>query len=139
MVAAQLSEAKNLRSTDGSQKSEVGVQKSDNVNEKPEAVSQSTEDLGEDAEVATKSEVPAAIDNAAPPAPDDEGYVWPEGTDAASGAVAQNAAPEVAEAPLPTLDELVKRIPPAARETLDDLFRVRFVAVKRTDLSSFKN
>lgn len=32
---------------------------------------------------------------------------------------------------LPKLDELVARIPAGVRETLEDLFRARFVAVKR--------
>lgn len=32
---------------------------------------------------------------------------------------------------LPPLNELVERIPPAVREALDDLFRARFVAVRR--------
>ena len=32
---------------------------------------------------------------------------------------------------LPKLDELVQRIPPEARELLDDLFRAKFVAVRR--------
>jgi hypothetical protein len=38
---------------------------------------------------------------------------------------------ETGTAPLPPLDDLVKRIPPHVRETLDDLFRARFVAVRR--------
>jgi hypothetical protein len=32
---------------------------------------------------------------------------------------------------LPPLDELVKRIPPEVRETLEDLFRAKFVRVTR--------
>ena len=32
---------------------------------------------------------------------------------------------------LPALDELVKRLSPEVRETLDDLFRARFVTVRR--------
>ena len=38
---------------------------------------------------------------------------------------------ETGTTPLPALDELVKRIPPHVRETLDDLFRARFVTVRR--------
>jgi hypothetical protein len=41
--------------------------------------------------------------------------------------------------PLPSLDELVKRIPADVRETLDDLFRVKFVSVKRISPSSLKS
>ena len=33
--------------------------------------------------------------------------------------------------PLPALEDLVRRIPPEVRETLDDLFRARFVRVTR--------
>ena len=49
---------------------------------------------------------------------------------------------EVAEEPvaksLPALDELVQRIPPDVREALDDLFRARFVAVKRVPKGALK-
>lgn len=45
------------------------------------------------------------------------------------------AEPEAAEpepsGPAPELDELVARLPPAVRETLDELFRARFVRVTR--------
>jgi hypothetical protein len=36
-----------------------------------------------------------------------------------------------ATAPLPALDALVQRIPPAVREVMDDLFRAKFVRVQR--------
>lgn len=44
------------------------------------------------------------------------------------------------EAPirLPPLDELVKRIPPAVRETLDDLFRARFTSVRKVPAEALK-
>lgn len=38
---------------------------------------------------------------------------------------------EVKNAPLPELDFLVGRLPPELRETMEELLRVRFVAVKR--------
>ena len=45
------------------------------------------------------------------------------------------AEPETAETqpvgPAPELDDLVARLPPAVRETLDELFRARFVRVMR--------
>jgi len=45
------------------------------------------------------------------------------------------AEPEAAETelagPMPELDDLVARLPPAVRETLDELFRARFVRVTR--------
>jgi len=133
-------EARNQRPDDESQMAEIGSQTSETRAQKPEAKAEPTEDAGEDAEVATKNEPVATNENAAPPAPDDEGYVWPEGTEAATEAAVQNGtAPEAVTAPLPSLDELVKRIPPAALETLDELFRARFVSVQRTSPSSLKN
>jgi hypothetical protein len=41
------------------------------------------------------------------------------------------AVDETSTTPLPGLDPLVERIPVSVRETLDELFRARFVAVKR--------
>jgi hypothetical protein len=47
--------------------------------------------------------------------------------------------PEVADPKaLPPLDELVNRIPPAVRESLEDLFRARFVTVKRVPARALK-
>jgi len=39
---------------------------------------------------------------------------------------------------LPKLEDLVTRIPAAVRETLEDLFRARFVAVKRVPRKALK-
>jgi hypothetical protein len=39
---------------------------------------------------------------------------------------------------LPPLDELVKKIPAEVRDTLEDLFRARFVTVKRVPKKAFK-
>ena len=40
--------------------------------------------------------------------------------------------------PLPPLDDLVQRIPAEVRDTLEDLFRARFVAVKRVPKRALK-
>lgn len=40
--------------------------------------------------------------------------------------------------PLPPLDDLVQRIPPATRELMDELFRAKFVTVKRVPASALK-
>jgi hypothetical protein len=40
--------------------------------------------------------------------------------------------------PLPPLEELVKRIPPEVREVLDELFRAKFVTVKRVPAKALK-
>jgi hypothetical protein len=39
---------------------------------------------------------------------------------------------------LPSLDELVQRIPPEIRETLEDLFRAKFTKVKRVPAKALK-
>jgi hypothetical protein len=40
---------------------------------------------------------------------------------------------------LPPLEELVKRLTPEVRETLDDLFRARFTAVRRVPKNALKS
>lgn len=55
--------------------------------------------------------------------------------------VARVSAPEPEEADpkaLPPLDQLVQKIPAEIRETLDDLFRARFVKVTRVPKSALK-
>ena len=57
--------------------------------------------------------------------------------------VSVSRAPEAGEevegtGPLPALDELVKRIPPEARELMDELFRAKFVTVKRVPRTALK-
>ncbi len=44
-----------------------------------------------------------------------------------------------AQAPLPPLDQLVKRISPDIRATLDELFRAKFVEVRRVPSSAYKS
>ena len=41
--------------------------------------------------------------------------------------------------PLPPLDELVARIPAPTRELLDELFRARFLTVRRIPVSALKH
>lgn len=52
--------------------------------------------------------------------------------------VASEVTQEVDTGPLPPLEELVRRIPPHVRETLDDLFRARFVTVRRVPERALK-
>lgn len=40
---------------------------------------------------------------------------------------------------LPPMEDLVKRIPAPARELMEELFRARFVTVKRVPKSALKN
>ncbi len=57
----------------------------------------------------------------------------------ANPAVARESAEDNGAKALPALDELVKRIPPEAREILDELFRARFTAVRRVKKSELKD
>ena len=45
---------------------------------------------------------------------------------------------EVDSKPLPALDDLVQRIPAEVRDALEDLFRARFVTVKRVPKKALK-
>jgi hypothetical protein len=45
---------------------------------------------------------------------------------------------ETTAAALPKLDALLKRIPPEVRETLEDLFRAKFVTVRRIPKKALK-
>jgi hypothetical protein len=113
----------------GNQRSEVRDREGDVV-----------EEVGEEAAFATKTDedfTPGAT--SAPPPEDDDGYVWPEGSEAAAATVGLTPTAPAAETPLPSLDELVKRLPADVRETFDDLFRGKFVGVKRVSLSSLKS
>lgn len=60
------------------------------------------------------------------------------GAPAAEARAQAKEEPEEAKAPLPRLDELVKRISPEARELLDDLFRAKFVSVRRVPKQALK-
>ncbi len=53
--------------------------------------------------------------------------------------LAENLEPVTAEESLPPLEDLVKRIPPATRDLLEELFRARFVTVKRVPKSALKS
>jgi len=144
--AARPPEIRSLKPESGDQpQPEVRIQKTDAEGRRTEAAGQSvervnqpSEEVGEDAEIAAPTAPESvATDNSAPPPPDDEGYVWPEGA-TAQAAEPEGAAPAV-DKPLPSLDELVKRIPDEARATLEDLFRARFVTARRIPPGSLKS
>lgn len=87
---------------------------------------------------------------------DDEGPVWPDAAaesamraevtsrgETLNSKAAREAAEAAAEAAaekknLPKLDELIGRIPAEVRDTLEDLFRVKFVKVARTPKKALK-
>jgi len=51
----------------------------------------------------------------------------------------ENLEAEPAETSLPPMEDLVKRIPAPARELMEELFRARFVTVKRVPQSALKS
>lgn len=55
-----------------------------------------------------------------------------------SSARAARDGEESGATPLPELETLVARLPAELRETLDDLFRARFVSVKRLPKKDFQ-
>jgi hypothetical protein len=54
-------------------------------------------------------------------------------------ATATEATEETDTKGLPALEDLVKRIPPEARELLDELFRAKFTGVKRVPAKALKS
>lgn len=109
-------------------------------------------DAESDAEVATmpRAETDAAMADASASAPfDEDGPVWPSDASEAAFLGEEKSVPrdvpragaqtlrqvaaeaEAALGPLPSLDALIARIPAQARETLEDLFRVKFSGVRR--------
>ncbi|MFI5335641.1 MAG: hypothetical protein ACHQ5A_02580 [Opitutales bacterium] len=79
------------------------------------------------------------------PSPDEESAFLAEQSSLAPGSTLPagtgpslpDTAPEVG-APLPALDGLVQRIPAEAREVMEELFRAKFVTVKRVPRSALK-
>jgi hypothetical protein len=76
--------------------------------------------------------------NGSNPHGDEEGFVWPEGTTEAAVVTSPSVEPREDAAPLPKLEDLVQKLPADTREVLEDLFRVRFVSVKRVPKSALK-
>ena len=108
-------------------------------------------------EVAALAAATATQGTTGAPTFDEEGPVWPD--EAAESAMraevtargetlnskaAREAAEAAAEAAaekknLPKLDDLIERIPADVRDTLEDLFRAKFVKVARTPKKALKN
>jgi hypothetical protein len=119
----------------------------------PNARTQTPKDLAievvEDDVAVARTEPTAANGIAALPV--DETAPWPGMADEASFLAdqrGQGIVPLVATAgsaneptdlsPLPSLEELVQRIPAEARAALDDLFRAKFTGVRRVSKKSLK-
>ena len=56
----------------------------------------------------------------------------------ASAVTAAPAETEEKNISLPPMDELIQRIPASSRELMDQLFRAKFITVKRLPASAFK-
>lgn len=72
------------------------------------------------------------------PAPEEEAAFLSDQEAAGESAPAVAPPPAVSEGSLPPMEELVNRIPASAREALDELFRAKFVAVRRFPASVLK-
>ena len=123
------------------------------VSQRPEVRGQRPEELSaeavEDDAAVVRTEPMAANGIAA--LPTDENAPWPGMADEASFLAEQRVqgiAPSAATAglankptdlsPLPSLEELVQRIPADARAVLDELFRAKFTGVRRVSKKSLK-
>jgi len=117
----------------------LGLQKPDAADQRSEARSQQLEGQGPEL-----IEEAAAIASMEPEKPGSDGAPWPGEVDeslfladrrTAGGTVilpvAPRAEPAEEKGGLPPLEELVARIPAEARAALDDLFRAKFVGVRR--------
>lgn len=115
----------------------------------PAAVAPATAQTGEDDAPASgivTEEAGSPFDEGAPIGPSEgeesaflvkqreQGLIAP----AASPVRTVKAGPEE-KTPLPPLDDLVNRIPQETRDLLDELFRAKFVTVKRVPSSALKN
>jgi hypothetical protein len=100
-------------------------------------------------EAVVTADAPAAeagtpVDEGAPvgPSESEEGSFLAEQRSAAipesQPAVRRTAPDEESGPPLPALDKLVERIPAATRDVMEELFRARFVTVKRIPKSALK-
>lgn len=108
-------------------------------------------------EVAAIAAATATAGASGAPTFDEEGPVWPDAaTESAMRAevaergetLTAKAARELAEAAaeaeaekkgLPQLDALIEKIPPGVRETLDEMFRAKFVKVRRVPAKALKS
>jgi hypothetical protein len=111
---------------------------------KPATVTASAEPASAESDVNLES-ITSSSDVGAPIWPDEsvESAFLAEARDRGEKVALPKAPEEVADerdtAPLPPLNELVERIPAEVRDVLDELFRARFVTVKRIPKSALKN
>lgn len=133
-MAALAAEVGSQRSRTGDRSAEAGGQKPET---RTETAEESVEESAAVATAASTEPTEPMRGEGAPPPPDDEGYVWPEGAAPTEASPAE--AEPLPDAPLPKMDELVERLSPAVRETLDELFRVKFVGVRRVPKQVLKS
>ena len=94
----------------------------------------------EEAVAASSTPVSTGGEEPSLPAEETERAMLAELRERGEAPVRRAAASARDEAPvrLPSLDELVKRIPAPVRETLDDLFRAKFTGVRRVPTEALK-
>jgi hypothetical protein len=102
----------------------------------PEAEAVEFESAARYAEASTVEAPPPGVDDVAESAFRAEAQSRGETVNATP--VAVEIAEETDTKSLPPLNDLVKRIPPDVRETLEELFRAKFIAVKRVPKSALK-
>jgi hypothetical protein len=98
-------------------------------------------DEAEAVDVAVIADAPPSPENAWPSAGEEAAYLAEaNGRGEPTVATVRPTSEEIDDAPkkLPALDELVARIPADVRETLEELFRARFVTVKRVPKKALK-
>lgn len=96
----------------------------------------------------TASDVPGDSDDGAPVGPsegEEAAFLAEQREQGFTPATPTRGAPAATEdedanasAPLPPLDDLVARIPPATRQMMEELFRARFITVKRVPRTAMK-
>ena len=86
-------------------------------------------------------ETAEAVDLGAPIGPgeaEESGFLAEQQTDTPKTTVPASAETDERAIVLPPMDELIQRIPVATRELMDQLFRAKFITVKRLPIAAFK-
>ena len=87
------------------------------------------------------SETVEAVDAGAPVGPgelEESAFLAEQQSNAPKAAVPAPLEADERTVALPPMDELIHRIPVATRELMDQLFRAKFITVKRLPVSAFK-
>ena len=89
----------------------------------------------------TSEAVAEAVDSGAPIGPaeaEESAFLAEQQANPPKVAAISLSEAEEKNLPLPPMDELIHRIPASTRELMDQLFRAKFITVKRLPVSVFK-